>query len=113
MTPQVYTCDQSPSQSPCLVHIAADRQLSSVVQHGVASQPFGSAHTFSPVVCHPPSVVLLVPRLGGLGPEILFMPSATGCDALPLRGLCGSDESCLGHGVADITARGNTEYTVG
>ena len=33
------------------------------------------------------------------------MPSATGCDALPLRGLCDSDEPCLGYGVADETVR--------
>ena len=40
------------------------------------------------------------------------MPSATGCDALPLRGLCGSDESCLGYGVADETARGQHSVLV-
>ena len=59
--------------------------------------------------------LVTVSRLGGLGHQFLFticMPSATGCDALPLRGLCGSDESCLGYGVADETARGQHSVLV-
>ena len=31
---------------------------------------------------------------------------------MPLRGLCGSDESCLGYGVADETARGQHSVLV-
>ena len=61
MTPEMWL-DLSPSHT-VLAHFAADRQTSSEVQRGVALQSSGLAS----FVCHPPSVVLLVPRLGGLG----------------------------------------------
>ena len=64
MTPEMWL-DLSPSHT-VFAHFVADRQTSSEVQRGVALQSSGLAS----FVCHPPSVVLLVPRLGGLGHKI-------------------------------------------
>ena len=66
MTPDMWL-DLSPSHT-VLAHCAADRQTSAEVQRGVALQSSGLAS----FVCHPPSVVLLVPRLGGLGHKIFL-----------------------------------------
>ena len=66
MTPEMWL-DLSPSHT-VLAHFVADRQTSSEVQRGVALQSSGLAS----FVCHPPSVVLLVPRLGVLGHNLFF-----------------------------------------
>ena len=85
MTPEMWL-DLSPSHT-VLAHFVADRQTSSEVQRGVALQSSGLAS----FVCHPPSVVLLVPRLGGLGHKIFFKPSAW--RAVWGSGLPGPDET--------------------
>ena len=59
--------------------------------------------------------IVTVSRLGGLGHQIFSRSACRQPQAAMLclcRYLCGSDESCLGYGIADETARGQHSVLV-
>ena len=112
MTPEMWL-DLEPIPHRACHYFAADRQSLGDCARCCLAGCLAGSHVLLREGCH------LLYRdgvtVGRVGTPKFFticMPSATGCDALPLRGLCGSDESRLGYGVADETARGQHSVLV-
>ena len=113
MTPEMWL-DLEPIPHRASRNFAADRQNPSGIRHGVALLVAWLDFTRSTREgCHLLSCDgVTVGRVGTPKLFTICMPSATGCVALPLQGRCGSDESCLGYGSADETARGQHSVLV-